>query len=90
MIYTGHSNRLEDKLRPISLATFIASIFVLGLTLLWFPNMVAVLTPLMPVGTPYWLTDFLVFLPWIMFSIILIALVIKLAKRGKPKGFDNE
>jgi membrane protein implicated in regulation of membrane protease activity len=77
-------------MKPISLATFLGAVFMLGTTLLWFPNLLAIISALMPVGTPVYLTDFLTFLPFLTLSIILIALVIKLAKRGKPKGFDQE
>ena len=62
---------------------------VLGTTLLWFPDMYNIIAPLMPVGTPDWLTDFITFLPFLALSIILLCLVIKLAKRGKPKGFEE-
>jgi hypothetical protein len=77
-------------MKPISLATFLGAIFMLGTSLLWFPDLLQLISPLMPVGTPAWLTDFLTFLPFLTLSIILIALVIKLTKRGKPKGFDGE
>lgn len=77
-------------MKPISLATFLGAIFMLGTTLLWFPDLLALITPIMPVGTPVWLLDFLTFLPFLTLSIILIALVIKLSKRGRPKPFDGE
>lgn len=76
-------------MKPISLATFLGAVFMLGTTLLWFPDLLALISPLMPVGTPTWLTDFLTFLPFLTLSIILIALVIKLSKRGKPKDFEQ-
>jgi membrane protein implicated in regulation of membrane protease activity len=77
-------------MKPISLATFLGAIFMLGTTLLWFPDLLQIISALMPVGTPAWLTDFLTFLPFLTLSIILVALVIKMTKRGKPKGFDGE
>jgi biotin transporter BioY len=77
-------------MKPISLATFLGAIFMLGISLLWFPNLLNLISPLMPAGTPTWLTDFLTFLPFLVPSIILIILVIKLSKRGKPKTFDQE
>ena len=77
-------------MKPISLATFLGAIFMLGTTLLWFPDLLNQITPLMPVGTPAWLTDFLAFLPFLTLSIILVALVIKMTKRGRPKGWDEE
>jgi hypothetical protein len=77
-------------MKPISLATFLGAVFMLGTTLLWFPDMVQLTSALMPVGTPAWLTDFLSALPFLALSIILIALVIKLSKRGRPKTFDDE
>jgi membrane protein implicated in regulation of membrane protease activity len=76
-------------MKPISLATFLGAIFMLGTSLLWFPDLLQLIAPLMPVGTPAYLTDFLAFLPFLTLSIILIALVIKLSKRGKPKGWDE-
>ena len=77
-------------MKPISLATFLAAILMLGCSLLWFPDIVQTLSALMPVGTPTYLTDFLAFLPFLALSIILVALAIKLSKRGKPKGFDQD
>ena len=76
-------------MKPISLATFLAAMLMLGVSLLWFPDIVQLLSALMPVGTPTWLTDFLVFLPFLTLSIILVAQVIRLSKRGRPKGFDE-
>lgn len=70
-------------MRGIGLASFIACIFVLGISLLWFPDLVTIISALMPVGTPTWLTNFLSFLPFLTLSIILVSLVIKLSKRGK-------
>ncbi len=77
-------------MKPISLITFLSGIFVLGISLLWFPDLVALITPLMPVGTPTYITKFLSFLPFLTLSIILISLSIKLFKRGQPKTFDRE
>jgi membrane protein implicated in regulation of membrane protease activity len=77
-------------MKPISLATFLGAVFMLGTTLLWFPDVLQIIAALMPAGTPDWLNDFLTILPFLTLSIILIALVIKLTKRGKPKGFDGE
>ena len=77
-------------MKPISLATFLGAIFMLGTSLLWFPTLLSKISPLMPVGTPVWLTDFLTFLPFLTLSIILIALVIKMTKRGRPNTFDKE
>jgi membrane protein implicated in regulation of membrane protease activity len=77
-------------MKPISLATFLVGMFMLGISLLWFPDILGFISPLMPVGTPTWLTNFLSFLPFLTLSIILIALVIKLTKRGANKTFDKE
>jgi hypothetical protein len=76
-------------MKPISLATFIGAMFMLGISLLWFPDLVSLISPIMPVGTPAWLTDFLAILPFGTLSIILIAICIKLFKRGNPKTFDG-
>ena len=76
-------------MKPISLATFLAGVFMLGVSLLWFPNIVSVISPLMPVGTPIWLTDFLAFLPYGFTSVCLITLVIKLSKRGHREDFHE-
>jgi len=72
-------------MKPISLAAFLPAMLVLGITLLWFPNLCTICSNLMPIGTPPYLIDFLVFLPFLTLSIILIALVIKLSKRGRPE-----
>lgn len=77
-------------MKPISLATFLGAVFMLGTTLLWYPDLLQIISALMPVGTPAYLTNFLTFLPFLSLSIILIALVIKMTKRGKPKSFDSE
>jgi len=77
-------------MKPISLATFLGAVFMLGTTLLWYPDLLQIISALMPVGTPAYLTNFLTFLPFLSLSIILIALVIKMTKRGKPKGWDEE
>ena len=76
-------------MKPISLATFLAGIFMLGVSLLWFPNLLSLISPLMPVGTPIWLTDFLAFLPYGFASVCLITLVIKLSKRGHREDFHE-
>ena len=76
-------------MKPISLATFLAGIFMLGVSLLWFPNLLNLISPLMPVGTPIWLTDFLAFLPYGFASVCLITLVIKLSKRGHREDFHE-
>jgi membrane protein implicated in regulation of membrane protease activity len=77
-------------MKPISLATFLGAVFMLGTSLLWFPDLLQLIAPIMPVGTPAWLTNFLTFLPFLTLSIILVALVIKMTKRGRPKPFDEE
>ena len=77
-------------MKPISLATFLGAMLMLGVSLLWFPDIVAAITPIMPAATPDWLTDFLVFLPFIALSIILVIQVIRMSKRGKPKDFEED
>jgi membrane protein implicated in regulation of membrane protease activity len=77
-------------MKPISLGVFLVVMLLLGVSLLWFPNLVSLLTNLMPVGTPTWLKDFLAFLPYGTLSIMLIAYVIKLSKRGKRDDFHEE
>lgn len=77
-------------MKPISLITFLSAIFVLGISLLWFPDLLVIVSALMPVGTPTYITKFLTFLPYLTLSIILVALVIKLVKRGRTKTFDGE
>ncbi len=77
-------------MKPISVATFLASIFVLGISLLWFPTVCGIFNTLMPVGTPDWLTTSLAILPYVALSMILLMLCIKVAKRGRPKAFGDE
>lgn len=77
-------------MRPISLATFIASIFVLGISLLWFPDVCAIVIALMPVATPAWLTNGLALLPYTALSLILIMLCWKVTRRGRSKQFGDE
>lgn len=77
-------------MKAISLATFLASIFVLGISLLWFPDIMDIVSNWFPVGTPAWLLDFIAMLPYLALSIILIILCVKLFKRGKPKDFEGE
>jgi membrane protein implicated in regulation of membrane protease activity len=70
-------------MKPIGVVTFLGAIFMLGISTLWFPDLLSMISVLMPVGTPDWLTKFLAFLPYLALSIMLIALVVKLSKRGK-------
>lgn len=77
-------------MKPISLITFLSGLFVLGISMVWFPDMVTIVAALMPVGTPTYLTNFLSFLPFGALSIMLIAISIKLFKRGSTKTFDRE
>lgn len=77
-------------MKPISLATFLVSMLMLGTTLLWFPDMYDIVEACMPAGSPDWLLDFLAFLPFLALSIILIIMLIRMAKRGRPKDFTGE
>lgn len=77
-------------MRAISLITFLAGLFGLGISLIWFPDMVDIVSALMPAGTPTYITNFLSFLPYGALSIMLIAWSLKLFKRGNPKTFDRE
>lgn len=76
-------------MKPISLATFIGGMLILGISLIWFPDIVNIIAALMPVGTPDYFADFLAILPYILYGVALVALTKKLAKRGSPKGFDQ-
>lgn len=62
---------------------------MLGVSLLWFPDICAIINDLMPVGTPDYIAEFLVFLPFLTLTIILVIQVIRLSKRGRPKPFDE-
>ena len=77
-------------MKPISLATFLAAMLMLGVSLLWFPDICAIINALMPVGTPGYISEFLVFLPFLTLTIILIIQVIRMSKRGRTKPFDEE
>ena len=77
-------------MKPISLATFLAAMLMLGVSLLWFPDICAIINALMPAGTPDYISEFLVFLPFLTLTIILIIQVIRMSKRGRTKPFDSE
>jgi membrane protein implicated in regulation of membrane protease activity len=77
-------------MRPISVATFIAAIFVLGISLLWFPDICEIITDLMPVATPAWLNNGLALLPYVALSMFLLMLCWKVTRRGKPKFYEDE
>ena len=77
-------------MKPISLATLLAAMLMLGVSLLWFPDICAIINALMPVGTPDYISEFLVFLPFLTLTIILIIQVIRMSKRGRTKPFDEE
>jgi membrane protein implicated in regulation of membrane protease activity len=68
-------------MKPMSLAAFFASMLVLGISLLWFPDLVAIAGAWFPVGTPTFIIDFVAFIPWGALSIILIMTVVRLLKR---------
>lgn len=72
-----------------SLAWFGVGVFVLGLSLLWFPDIIEIIANLMPVGTPAYISDFLLFLPWGILTIILIMYVYRLVRRRK-REFPEE
>jgi hypothetical protein len=129
-------------MKPVGLATFLVAMLMLGVALLWFPDLMdnfnthqlAYIDPatgyndvvsdvtwddlntanqtalsnmgvnawnglnmsphvnksVMPNGTPTWLIDFIRFLPLLMLSILLLIMVIRLTKRGRPKDFTEE
>lgn len=63
---------------------------MLGVSILWFPDICAIITDLMPVGTPDYISEFLVFLPFLTLTIILLIQVIRMTKRGKTKTFEGD
>lgn len=77
-------------MKPISVATFIASIFILGISLLWFPDICEIITDLMPVATPSWLNNGLALLPYVALSMFLLMLCWKVTRSVKPKSFGDE
>jgi membrane protein implicated in regulation of membrane protease activity len=77
-------------MKPVGLATFLVSMLMLGTTLLWFPDMYDICEALLPVGTPVWLSDAMAFLPFLVLSLLLLIMVIRLTKRGRPKDFEGE
>jgi len=76
-------------MKAISLATFLGAMLMLGVSLLWFPDICAIINALMPVGTPDYISEFLVFLPFLALTIILVIQVIRMTKRGRTKPFDE-
>lgn len=84
-------NRLEDKpMKPMSLAGYLSAMLVLGISLLWFPDMVAIAGAWFPVGTPTYLIDFVAAIPWIALSAILILVTVKFLRRGSINNKNNE
>jgi hypothetical protein len=77
-------------MKPISIATFIASIFMLGVSLYWFPDICDIINDLMPVATPAWLLNGLAVLPYLALSMILLMLCWKVTRRGRAKTFGDE
>lgn len=77
-------------MKPIGIATFLVAMLMLGTTLLWFPDMYDICEALIPVGSPAWLIDAMAFLPFLVLSILLLIMVIRLTKRGRPKDFTEE
>lgn len=77
-------------MKPISVATMIASLLFLGISMLWFPDMLEPLIDLMPVGTPAWLTDILPIMPFAVIGILLLILVLKFSKRGQTKFYEDD
>jgi len=77
-------------MKAISIGTFLASMLMLGVSILWFPDICAIINDLMPVGTPDYISEFLVFLPFLTLTIILLIQVIRMTKRGKTKTFEGD
>lgn len=76
-------------MKPISIASLIASLFVLGISLLWYPDICDIITTLMPVGTPDYISKFLAILPYASVAIMIIILIKRLSKRGTPRDFEQ-
>jgi hypothetical protein len=76
-------------MKPISLATFLGSMIMWFVSLYWFPDVLNIITAVMPVATPAYMLNFLAFLPYMFVGIVLVILLIKLGKRGKPKDFEQ-
>ena len=77
-------------MKPISLIAFLGVMLMLGTSLLWFPDIVALLQPLLvSAGAPDWLLDYVKILPFLVLSILLIVFVIKLSKRGKREDMHE-
>lgn len=77
-------------MKPIGLATFLVAMLMLGTSLLWFPKMYDICEAILPAATPTWLMDAMAFLPFLVLSILLLIMVIRLTKRGRPKDFTEE
>jgi hypothetical protein len=75
-------------MKPMSVISFLAALLILGISLFWFPTMWNDIQAVMPAGSPTWLIDGLTFFPYLIESLILIVLVIRLTKRGTPRPFE--
>ena len=65
-------------MKPMSVISFLIALLILGISLFWFPAMWTGIQAVMPVGSPVWLIDGLTFMPYLIESLILIMLVIRL------------
>ena len=75
-------------MRPMSVISFLIALLILGISLFWFPTMWTHIQAVMPVGSPQWLIDGLTFFPYLIESLLLITLVIRLTKRRAPRPFE--
>lgn len=57
---------------------------MLGISLMWFPDIWDIVSAVMPAASPDWLIDLITFLPYLILTTILIILVVGLSKKGKP------
>ena len=75
-------------MKPMSVISFLIALLILGISLFWFPVMWIDIQALMPVGSPTWLIDGLTFFPYLIESILLITIVIRLTKPRGPRTYE--
>ena len=75
-------------MKPMGVISFLIALLILGISLFWFPVMWVDIQALLPVGSPTWLVDGLTAFPYLIESLILIVLVIRLTKPRSPRPMD--
>jgi hypothetical protein len=80
-------------MKPMGIASFLVTMLVLATSILWFPTLMDIVSDCLVdvgVGVPDWLLDFVVALPYIVLSVILLISVVRLSKRGqRPEDLER-